>query len=112
MTAHDGDKQCLTTKPRHARRRILQGIGAGGLAAAASVFGFAKPAYANSNRCCDPECPQGFGFSLQQCMTGSYYVWYCRNPIGSTCACCEHNQPGRYGCGTGAYSVVACSYPG
>jgi hypothetical protein len=109
MTAHDDDKVCLTTKPRVARRRILQGIGVGGLAAAASVFGFAKPAYAYVNRCCNLSCPKGFGFSLQQCMTGNYYVWTCKNNNGSTCSCCEHDQPGRNGCNTTSYSVIACN---
>lgn len=109
MKEHDGDKQCLTDEPRHSRRRILQGIGVGGLAAAASVFGFAKPANAYAVACCNVECPHSEGFTLQQCMTGNYYNWYCKSTNGPTCQCCEHNQPGRNGCGTNAYSVVACS---
>lgn len=113
MTAHDDDKESLNTKPRFARRRMLQGIGVGGLAAAASVFGFARPAYANpayAVGCCNVSCPKGFGISLQQCETGNYYVWTCKMPGGAECYCCEHGQPGKNGCnGTTAYSVVSCN---
>lgn len=110
MTSYDGDKTC-TTKPGPARRRILQGIGVGGLAAAASVFGFAKPAYAYPAQCCNLSCPHSEGFTMKQCMTGNYYVWYCKNPNGTECACCEHDQPGKNGCNKTSYSMLGCYTP-
>jgi len=112
MTARDAAEESKGTKPRYARRRILQGIGAGGLASAATVFGFASPASARGIfACCRLCCTPNSGHTLAQCETGSYYVWTCTDSAGGTCYCCEHNSPCHYGCGGrhATYSVYSCT---
>lgn len=98
--------------PRVGRRRFLGGIGAGGLATAATVFGFASPASATTvpygccHLCCKPS-----GHTLAQCETGPayFYVWACRESNGTTCKCCEHHSPCYHGCNSTSFSVGKCT---
>jgi hypothetical protein len=97
--------------PRIGRRRILGGIGAGGLAAAATVFGFASPASAATiYGCCHLTC-KPTGHTLKQCEAGTqyFYVWSCTESSGKTCHCCEYNSPGPHGCSSNRWSVGKCS---
>jgi hypothetical protein len=99
------------TEPRSrvARRRFLGVVGGGGLATAATVFGFASPAsatvaYGCCNLCCNPK-----GKTLAQCETGFHYVWQCTESTGGTCTCCEHQSPCSNGCHGAHYSVYTCT---
>jgi hypothetical protein len=101
--------------PRVSRRRLLGGIGAGGLATAAAALGFASPASATTvpygccHLCCKPS-----GHTLAQCETGPayFYVWTCAESSGKTCQCCEHHSPCYHGCSTASFSVGRCTHPG
>ena len=91
------------------RRGLLGGIGAGGLATAATVFGFASPASATVKyACCNLCCKPNTGHTLAQCESGTYYVWTCSYK-GHTCHCCEHRHPCKYGCSYYHYSVYKCT---
>jgi len=98
-------------RPRVARRRFLGGVGAGGLATAATVFGFASPASAHTipvkccHLCCQPTQ------TLKLCETGGHYVWQCTNPDNTTCQCCEHGAPclKQNGCNTLHFSSYSCT---
>jgi hypothetical protein len=96
---------------RIGRRRLLGGIGAGGLATAATVFGFASPASAVTYvGCCHLTCKPS-GHTLKQCEAGTeyFYVWSCRESNGNTCKCCEYNSPGPHGCSSTRWSVGKCT---
>jgi len=75
------------------RRRLLSGVGAGGLAAAAAVFGRGTPAYAANWRCCTLiHNPPNMTLAECRYTSGSYtwyYNWTCQSK-GQTCQCCEH----------------------
>ncbi len=101
--------------PKHShygRRRFLAGVGGGGLATAAAVFGFTPSASASSNLtaagCCDLCCSPSH--NMAQCETGSYYVWSCSQDGGYLyCDCCEH--AGACGkCNSTNYSSYSCQY--
>lgn len=95
---------------RVSRRRLLGGIGAGGLATAATVFGFASPASATTvpygccHLCCKPSA-----HTLAQCESGFHYVWTCAESNGTQCTCCEHKSPCHNGCNGSHYSVGTCT---
>ncbi len=93
------------------RRGLLGGIGAGGLATAATVFGFTTPASATIQYGCCHLCCRPNGHTLSQCETGPayFYVWSCTESNGTTCKCCEHHSPCRYGCNSTHYSVYRCT---
>lgn len=96
--------------PRVSRRRVLGGMGAGGLATAATVFGFASPASATTvpygccHLCCKPS-----GHTLAQCESGFHYVWTCTESSGTRCTCCEHRSPCHNGCNSTHYSGGRCA---
>jgi len=96
--------------PRAGRRRFLGGIGAGGLATAATVFGFGSSASASTvpYGCCHL-CCRNSGHTLVQCESGFHYVWTCTEGNGTHCTCCEHQSPCHDGCGGTHYSVGKCS---
>lgn len=98
--------------PRIGRRRLLGGIGACGLATAATVFGFASPASATTVKygCCHL-CCRPSGHTLAQCETGPayFYVWTCAESNGRTCKCCEHHSPCYHGCNSTSFSVPSCT---
>lgn len=109
MKAHNNAEQGLSEKRWFGRRGFLRGIGAGGLATAATVFGFAPSASAVvrvgcCTICCSPT------HSLSECETGNYYVWTCTNSTIGTCYCCEHGRnPCNHGCDHNHYSSYTCS---
>jgi len=81
------------------RRRFLGVVGGGGLATAATVFGFASPASAAitiPEACCTLCCKPSWTLAL--CETGFHYVWQCAKTGGGTCQCCEHGSPCHNGC--------------
>lgn len=91
------------------RRRFLGGVGAGGLATAATVFGFAPPASATVKyACCNLCCTPNTGHTLAQCESGTYYVWTCYYN-SNKCYCCEHRHPCSNGCNYNHYSVYRCA---
>ena len=98
------------TGHRVGRRRFLGGMGAGGLATAAAVFGFTPDASALVDEgCCTLFCKPTH--NLSQCETGSHYVWECTESGGFLyCNCCEHGNPGA-GCNSSNYSSYSCQYP-
>lgn len=111
MTEHENERleASTGTKQRVHRRRFLMGVGAGGLATAATVFGFASPAFAKGvYQCCRLCCQPGATHTVSDCEHGSYYVWTCTNRQGMTCYCCEHNDPCYYGCGPTHWSAYDC----
>jgi len=90
-----------------ARRRFLGVVGGGGLATAATVFGFATPAsatvkYGCCHLCCSPS------HTVAQCESGFHYVWQCSESLLVTCQCCEHQSPCRNGCNSTHYSSYSC----
>ena len=91
------------------RRRFLGVVGGGGLATAATVFGFASPASARTipYGCCHL-CCRPIGKTLSQCESGFHYVWRCTERGGATCTCCEHQSPCSDGCSRIHYSVYRC----
>jgi hypothetical protein len=88
------------------RRLLLGGAGAGALAAAATVFGGATPAFAANWHCCNLVFNPP-NESLSTCLSGSsehktHYVWTCHNANGSTCRCCESYWDGQGPIASGA----------
>lgn len=75
------------------RRRLLSGVGAGGLAAAVAVFGRSTPSFAANWHCCNLiHNPPNMSLSECKYTSGSYtyyYNWTCRDG-SKTCQCCEH----------------------
>jgi hypothetical protein len=109
MTAPDSTGTRTTRRWLPGRRAFLGGVGASGLATAATLFGQATPAAATvaagcCNLCFSPT------HSVAQCETGQYYVWSC--PYGSQylyCNCCEHGASGD-NCNHVTYSSYSCQY--
>ncbi len=106
---HDSDEQ-QGGRLGLGRRGFLTGVGAGGLATAGAVFGFAPPASALVSRgCCNLCCSPSH--SLGSCETGSYYEWECTESGGFLyCNCCEHGSPCSK-CNSSNYSSYSCQYP-
>jgi hypothetical protein len=75
------------------RRRILTGLGATSLAAAAGVFGRgeaanAAPLLCSGGGCCNlAHCPPNTSWSY--CNAHASYIWYCDTGGTTMCACCE-----------------------
>lgn len=91
------------------RRGFLAGIGASGLATAATLFGQATPAYATVPAGCCNLCFKP-SHSLSQCETGTYYMWACAyNSDFLFCYCCEHGTSGA-NCSGVTYSSYDCHY--
>lgn len=74
---------------RHITRLGFFGrVGAVGLAVAAGVATRGRPASASNWYCCNliyvpPNCGDNW------CVVNGDYNWYCTNPNGSQCDCCE-----------------------
>lgn len=112
MRAHRSAENSLSGKPGIGRRGILAGIGAGGLASAASVFGFATPALAVgkvTRGCCHLCCVPTR--TLTYCESKSHYVWTCSTSTGKTCSCCESGAPclRQNGCTATHFSAYRCT---
>lgn len=108
MKAQESAEESTGTKRRFGRRVVLKGIGVGGLATAATVFGFAPAASARGiYGCCRLCCQPGATHPVSDCIHGSYYIWTCTGTQGS-CQCCEHNNPCYYGCGPMHWSAYSC----
>lgn len=112
MRAHRNAEDSASGKPGFSRRGILAGIGAGGLASAASVFGFASPALAIGKvkrGCCHLCCVPSR--TLAYCESQSHYVWTCSTGNGKTCFCCESGAPclAANGCTATSFSAYSCS---
>jgi hypothetical protein len=70
------------------RRRFLSTVGAGGLAAAAAVFGLSQPARATVVVGCCHLCKASS--SISTCRAQRYhYEWTCRQTSTRGCTCCE-----------------------
>jgi len=83
-------------KARSTRRRLLAGVGASGLAAAAAVFGRGTPAHAANWGCCDLWfAPPNISYS--ECVSrSSHWVWQCTfGTVGPIYRyqCCEVSIP-------------------
>jgi hypothetical protein len=101
-------------KRKLGRRGVLAGLGAGGLATAATLFGPAASASALvPEQCCTLCCSPNSKATMNECTSGSYYVWSCI-PAGSDgslyCDCCEHANPCSNGCNASHYSQFSCQY--
>jgi len=112
MRAHRKAEEDLSEKRRFGRRRVLAGIGAGGLTTAATVFGFATPALAVGkvirgccHLCCKPTR------TVAYCESQSHYVWTCATSTGKTCSCCESGAPclSQNGCTATHFSAYHCA---
>lgn len=78
------------TRQKVVRRRFLGGLGAGGIAAAMTVFG-KTPAYAGAGpwQCCYLACGAPT-VSMSTCLNANHYVWSCTTSGGFLwCRCCE-----------------------
>lgn len=109
MTEHDTTGHRPPRRWIPGRRGFLAGVGASGLATAATIFGQATPASALVNAGCCNLCFSP-SHSVSQCETGTYYVWSC--PYGSEflyCNCCEHGTSGDNCIGV-TYSSYSCQY--
>ena len=86
------------------RRRILSGVGASGLMAAAGIFASSSPAAAADNDgCCNlANKPGSAGYvSRAYCTDHMDYVWVCSTEPGYLrCSCCETagNKQSSYWC--------------
>lgn len=89
----------LLSKP-HGRRRFLGGVGAGGLVAAATIFGRTQSAAAATPNlvhaaCCELLHPPSH--NIYSCETGkdgtNWWAWNCGYTSGGytySCICCEN----------------------
>ncbi len=71
------------------RRRFLARMGAGGLVAAAAIFGRSSPASAAAG-CCHLANSPNIGY--HDCMAKAFYSWRCYYSSGGypwQCQCCE-----------------------
>jgi hypothetical protein len=93
MTAMNDDMPRRRMRDQLGRRRFLRGgLGAGALAAAATVFGSAQAAQATITKGCCHLCLSPSG-TLSQCQTGTHYTWYCTATSGGLhCTCCERGN--------------------
>ena len=101
----------VPTKRNLLRRRVLGGLGAGGLAAAMTVFG-KSAAYAGGGQwqCCYLACGAPT-VSMSTCLNANHYVWSCTTSGGFLwCRCCEIYGT-RAGCCCGyKQSAGSCQY--
>jgi hypothetical protein len=102
-------KQTIT-KLRTGRRRVLAGVGASGLAVAASVFGRGTPAHAANWACCTLEfVPPNVSYS--SCINARHYVWQCTfgtvGPVYRYNCCEKMNSSGRTIGSATKYTCVA-----
>lgn len=97
-------------KSRIGRRRVLSGLGTGGLAAAAVVFGKPTAAEAAYTLNCCHLCFKP-SISLSTCRNASrHYVWYCTTSGGFLhCTCCERGATTSTCTGVNA-SAGTCQY--
>jgi hypothetical protein len=87
------------------RRRVLGGIGAGGLAAAGVVFGRPSAAHAKVKVGCCNLCHNP-SITVAKCRTyGKHYLWGCTQTSTIHCLCCE-SQSG--GCSIYVSSAASC----
>ena len=109
MKAHSPAEPGAGQRRRTGRRGFLTGIGAGGLATAAAVFGFARPPGRVHVGCCLFCCSPTH--TLSECETGTYYMWACADSTGGTCICCDHgfNPSCEHGCDDSHYTHASCS---
>jgi hypothetical protein len=109
MTAHESTDE-HGRKGGAGRRTFLAGIGATGLAAAATIFGRATPASALVNAGCCTLCySPSSSHTMAQCESGTYYRWSCNYSGGVYCDCCEHGTLGDNCIGV-TYSKYSCQY--
>lgn len=108
MTTNDGGSR-VASHPGVRRRRFLRGgLGAGALAAAATVFGSGQSAQATITAGCCHLCRAKSG-TLAGCESGAHYTWYCTATSGGLhCTCCEHGSSS--GCTGVTQSWYTCSY--
>jgi hypothetical protein len=86
------------------RRRLLGGIGAGGLAAAGLIFGKPTAAFAVAAGCCN--LCKSPTISVGSCdAVKGHYTWECDETVSVYCLCCETKSPG---CPSGVVSAAAC----
>ncbi|WP_331763696.1 hypothetical protein [Streptomyces anthocyanicus] len=90
-------------KARVGRRRVLGGLGASGLVAAAGVFSSASPAAAADNdQCCNLANPPGTsGYTtMTYCRNNADYLWTCSMSSTLHCTCCEtsYNEKSAFEC--------------
>jgi hypothetical protein len=96
-------------KAKSTRRRLLTGVGASGLAAAAAVFGRGTPAEAANWGCCDLYyAPPNMSYST--CTSSArHWVWQCTfGTVGPIYRynCCEVTTP--YGSYVGSAAKSTC----
>jgi len=86
-------------RPRLGRRGFLARAGAAGLTAAATMFGGAPPAQAQTYPvlCCNLQYGQH-----ADCWSGADYIWSCSYTVSLWCRCCEDHDNRR--------SAVSCRY--
>ncbi|MFD4898954.1 hypothetical protein [Streptomyces sp. NPDC058411] len=87
-----GKKESDGPQVRLGRRKVLGGIGASGLVAAAGVFAGATPAAAaDSDNCCElANKPGSPNFtSMSYCRAHMSYLWGCSMSGTLHCSCCE-----------------------
>jgi hypothetical protein len=90
---------------RFARRGFLSTLGAGGLTAAATLFGRVTPAQAASCGCCNlVYCPPNT--TMSSCRSVSHYLWGCSINYYLHCSCCEKKRSD----GTYYASAYSCQY--
>jgi hypothetical protein len=90
------------------RRTFLAGLGASGLATAATLFGRATPASAVTAGCCNLCYNPG---NFNSCDSGTHYLWECAYG-GSQylfCYCCEHGTTDKT-CAGVTFSAYSCHY--
>lgn len=113
MTEHDASGAHThggRKKSRVGRRRFLSGMGAGGLAAAAVVFGKPTAASASYTLNCCHLCFAP-SISMSTCQSASrHYVWGCTASGGFLhCTCCERGATTATCSGVNA-SAGSCQY--
>ncbi|MFD4949379.1 hypothetical protein ACFVYE_03150 [Streptomyces sp. NPDC058239] len=76
---------------RLGRRKVLGGVGASGLMAAAGIFAGAAPAAADSDNCCNlANKPGSAGYTtMTYCRAHMSYLWGCSMSGTLHCSCCE-----------------------
>jgi hypothetical protein len=91
------------------RRRFLGGVGAGGLGAAAVIFGRAPSAKAVTPNlyhvaCCELLHPNSGNLACDEGGSAHHWSWNCSYTTNGTliqCECCEHYNPN--------YSTAFCN---